>query len=173
MCKKYFNRLVILFILISVAASVPAYALTDDSKKKLYIYADASDHNYKTGVTVFSGNVKMTQGTTHLTAERVITKSNQQNAIEEAIAYGDQQLAHYWTTLKIGEPEIYAEAKVIKFYPLINNIILENEVLIRQGKNSFQGQLILYNRAQQTITVPASKNGRAVLLLDPNRNDHV
>lgn len=144
------------------------YALQEDSKEKIYIVADSTIYNYKTGVNIFIGNVKVDQGTTHIRADKLITKNNTQHKIHEAIAYGLKDLAHYWTLPKLGDPETHARAKVIKFYPIESNVTLEQNVVVVQGKNSFQGELILYNRGDQTITVPASKNGRAVLIYNPD-----
>lgn len=159
----------IFVILFSFSYSLFAFALPEDNKEKVYIVADSTIYNYKTGNNIFEGHVKVDQGTTHITADRLVTKNNKQRKIQEAIAYGLQDLAHYWTLPKAGDPEVHAHAKVIKFYPIESNITLEQNVTVTQGENSFQGELILYNRNDQTITVPAAQNGRAVLVYNPNK----
>lgn len=148
--------------------SLASFALPEDTKEKVQIAGDKWTYNYKTGTSQFDGNVKVDQGTTHVTADRLITKSNNKHEIQEAIAYGLNDLAHYWTIPKIGDLEIHAKAKIIKFYPSTSNVTLEQDVLVTQGENSFQGQLIHYNMNDQTIAVPASKNGRAVLIYNPD-----
>lgn len=155
-------------ILIIVCCFIPfVYALTDDFKQRIYINADSSTYNYKTGINSFEGNVSLTQGTTHLTADRLITKTNTQRKVNEIIAYGIKQTAHYWTIPKASDPELHAKAMVIKFYPIAANIILEQNVTVTQGENSFQGQLIHYNRNDETITVPALEKNRALLVYNP------
>jgi lipopolysaccharide transport protein LptA len=69
----------------------------------------------------------------------------------------------------LNEPEIHARARIIKYYPVESNVTLEQEVLVTQGENSFRGQLIHYNGNEQTITVPANKGGRAVLVYNPDK----
>lgn len=145
-----------------------AQALPIDKKEKVHIVSDTWTYNYKNGSSIFEGHVKVDQGTTHIRADRLTTKNNNQHKMEEAIAYGVQNLAHYWTLPAVGDPEIHAIARVIKFYPLTSNITLEKEVTVTQGENSFQGQLIHYNMNDQTIAVPASKNGRAVVIYNPD-----
>src|SRR3990167_1566379 len=157
----------ILIFYLLLCFSYPSFALPTDNKAKVFITANESIYNYKKGINVFKGNVKVDQGTTHITADQLITKNNSRHTIQEAIAYGFTHKAHYWTVPKIGEPEIHARANVIKFYPIESNVTLSENVTITQGENSFQGQLIHYNSESQTITVPASKNGRAVLVYDP------
>lgn len=144
-------------------------ALPTDKHEKVFIVADSTTYNYKTGVNIFEGHVKVDQGTTHILADKLITKSNPQHKIKEATAFGMEHLAHYWTLQKINEPEIHARAKIIKFYPIESNVTLEQDVFVSQGENSFRGQLIHYNSNEQTIIVPATKNGRAVLVYNPDK----
>lgn len=146
-----------------------AFALPEDSKKTMVITSDTSIYNYKTGYTIFEGHVKVDQGTTHLTAARLTTKSNASRQIEEAIATSTDELAHYWTLPKIGDPEIHAEAKVIKLYPVQSNVSLERNVILSRGVDTFHGELIIYNRNDQTILVPAKQNARAVLTFNPDK----
>lgn len=161
------NLSFVIFISIIIYA-LQAYALPSDKNEKVHIVSDTWTYNYKNGSSIFEGNVKVDQGTTHIRANRLITKNNRKHQIEEAIAYGVENLAHYWTLPAVGDPEIHAIARIIKFYPLTSNITLENDVTVTQGENSFKGQLIHYNMNDQTIAVPASKNGRAVVIYNPD-----
>lgn len=146
---------------------VSAFALDTDRKQKLNIIADSGTYNFKTGVDVYEGHVKIDQGTTHVTAEKLITKKNKKHKIFEAIAYGEKDLAHYWTLPKQGDKEIHAHAKTIKFYPLQMNVSLERSAHLTQGDDKFDGELIHYNSSEQTITLPVSTNGRARLVYTP------
>lgn len=166
----YLVRKSIACLLISVINVTNAYALKSDRVEIVNIVADSTLYNYKTGINVFEGHVQVDQGTTHITADRLITKSNAAHKIQEAVAYGFNDLAHYWTVPRVNEPEINAHAKIIRFYPVESNVTLEQTVTVQQGENSFQGELIHYNRANQTITVPATKGGRAVLVYNPNKS---
>lgn len=164
-----FQVLKIIFLLFLFVYSNFVFALKEDNKAIVHIVADSSIYNYKTGVNIFEGNVKVDQGTTHITADRLVTKSNRYHKIQEAIAYGIKQSAHYWTLSKSNEPEIHAKARLIKFYPIETDVVLEKEVVLTQGENSFHGQLILYNKNNQTIIVPAAKNSRAILVYNPSK----
>ncbi len=161
------NKMIAGFFLVTLINSV--FALENDRKEKVYFVADSGIYNYKTGINIYEGHVKVDQGSTHLTADRLITKNNKQHKMQEAIAYGLQEKAHYWTLPNTKEPEMHAWAKIIKFYPIESNATLEQDVFIRQGDNHFQGQLIHYNSKEQTISVPASKNNRAVLVYNPDK----
>ena len=157
------------FIILFYFCCSLATALPSDNKEKLHIVSDKSNYNFKTGVNEFIGHVVVDQGTTHLTADRVITKNNTQHKVKEVVAYGIAPLAHYWTVPKPGDLEMHAQAKIIKYYPIESNVSLEQNVNIKQGENSFQGELIHYNSYDQTITVPQLEKSRAVLVYNPDK----
>lgn len=154
-------------LLALILLSTQIFALPEDSKEKIFIVADSWIYNYKTGLTTYIGNVKADQGTTHITADKLITKSNKEHKIEEAVAYGIKEPAHYWTIPKKDDKELHAHAMIIKFYPLVSNVNMQKNVIITQGDNSFNGQIIFYNMHDETITVPPSQNGRATIVYNP------
>ena len=165
---KYLSAVSIINLLFLSFIST-CFALDTDQKEKLHITADSGSYNFKTGIDIYEGHVKIDQGTTHITADKLITKKNTQRKIEEAIAYGFQSNAHYWTIPKIEDPEIHAYAKIIKFYPITSNVTLEHDVFITQDENHFKGELIHYNGNDQVITLPSSPNGRATLVYNPDK----
>jgi lipopolysaccharide export system protein LptA len=158
-----------IFLFILLIHTMSVYALSDDRLKNVHIVADSGVYNYKTGINVYEGHVKIDQGTTHVTADRITTKNNAKHQIQEAIAYGIEHLAHYWTLPNPDEAVMHAYAKVIKFYPLESNVTLEKNVFVSQGKNNFRGQLVHYNSANQTITLPPEQNGHAVIVYNPDK----
>lgn len=161
-------RNLILVYMLSVF-SLFTFALPNDNKEPLIIVADSTIYNYKAGINTFEGHVKVDQGSTHIIADRLVTKTNAKHKIEEAIAYGNTDPAHFWTTPKPNELPLHAYAKIIRFYPLVSNVTLEQSVTVKQGDNRFHGELIHYNNLEQTITVPPSQNGRAVLVYNPEQ----
>lgn len=149
-----------------------AYALPSDSQQKLQIVADSTLVDYKSGTNTHEGSVKIDQGSTHLIADRVTTKNDAKHKMEEAIAYGLTRLAEYTTTPNPGDAQLKAKAKVIKFYPQKQLVVLEGDVVVNQGENSFQGPLIIYNMKDQIVTAPPSETGRATIVIEPEQFKH-
>ncbi len=143
-----------------------ALALPNDSEQPMKIVADSSLFNYKTGIDTYEGNVKVDQGTTHLVADKLVTEKNKQHKIILATAYGVHHLAELITLPSLGAQILHAKAAIIKFYPSTSKLILEKNVFVTQGKNSFHGSLIIYNMKDQMVAAPASKNGRATIVID-------
>ena len=75
-------------IFLSLLFSQHAIALPNDGEQPMKIVADASLFNYKTGVDSYEGNVKVDQGTTHLSADKLVTEKNDKHKIITAVAYG-------------------------------------------------------------------------------------
>jgi lipopolysaccharide export system protein LptA len=166
----YLTRKLSQLVLTLLCAPFVVFALPDDSKQIMHIVADATTFNYKTGSTTYEGNVKIDQGSTHLTADRVTTTNNSKHKIEEAIAYGlNNKLAEYVTLPKQGDAILRAKAKTIKFYPGNSTVLLEGNVIVMQGKNSFEGPVVIYNMKDQIVTAPASKTGRATVVIEPSQ----
>lgn len=145
------------------------FALPEDSVKTMHIVANSTLFNYKSGIDTYEGNVKVDQGTTHLIADRLITQKNAQHKIMLVTAYGTKHLAEYTTELKIGDPALQAKAKVIRFYPLTSMVYLDDNVVVTQGENRFDGPHIVYNMKEQIVNAPASNNGRATIVIQPQQ----
>lgn len=145
------------------------FALNTDQQKSFNVIADSTVFNYKTGIDTYEGNVVIDQGTSHLTADRVVTYKDKQHKIIEAVATGINKFAVYTTIPKLGDPPLYAKAKIIKFYPPTSTVILEQNVLVTQKGNSFHGPRIIYNIKDQLITAPASNEGRATIIIEPEQ----
>jgi lipopolysaccharide export system protein LptA len=165
MLEKNMHRM-FSFLMVCLLSNL-AIALPDDIKEMMHINAAASQFNYKTGESIYEGNVKIDQGTTHITADRVITHNNKQHKIEEAIAYGLTQPAVYITIPKMNDELLKATADIIKFYPAQSKVIFENNVIVHQGENSFNGPVIIYNINDQLVSAPPSIGGRATIMIKP------
>jgi len=160
------RKWIYIFMLSGIASY--ALALPNDTTQTMHIVADASSFNYHTGMSQYDGNVHITQGAAQLTADRLITHNNSSHKIQEAIAYGFQHQAEYWTRLKANDPLLHAIADVIHFYPQKSLVILEGNAKVVQGDNTFDGPVIIYNIQKQTVTAPPSKLGRATVVINPD-----
>jgi lipopolysaccharide export system protein LptA len=161
MFRVNFLWIIICFLLPTVTLSLP-----EDSQQPMHITSDSSLFNYKTGQDIYEGNVRIDQGTSHLTADRVVTQKDKQHKMVSAIATGIKTVATYTTIPKPGDLVMHAEAKIITFYPPTSTVVLENDVVVTQGENNFHGQHIIYNMKDQIVAAPASKNGRATIVIE-------
>lgn len=167
--KQLFSHSAKFILLLSIIFTKSAFALPNDSEQPLHIVANSTTFNYKTGVDIYEGDVKADQGTTHLTADRLVTEKDDHHKIVSVIAYGVQKSAEFTTLPTKSDQLMHANARVIKFYPVTSVVVLEENVIVTQGKNSFHGPHIIYNMKDQIVSAPASKNGRASIVIEPNK----
>jgi len=155
------------FLIILLVFSNLSFAHPKDREQPLKITADSSIFNYKTGVDIYKGNVKVNQGTTNVSADKIITKKDSTHKLTSIIAYGYNDLANFSTIPGDNKELLNAKSKIIKFYPKESKIVLEKQVTVSQDGNSITGTHIIYNIEQQIVTAPYTKNNRATIIIDP------
>ena len=106
----------ILFFLVMCLSS--AHALSSDQEKVMHVQADSADlsqHNHK---GIYTGNVELIQGTSHLQAAKAVTIGNEKNQLVSAFVSGGKwKQAHYWTITHPKKPPLHAYADTIRYYP--------------------------------------------------------
>ncbi len=143
-----------------------AQALSSDQNLPARFVSDHVVFNHKTGITIFTGNVKMDQGTTHLTGDKVTSYSNDNGNVTKVVAVG--KLAHYNTLPDGQEKAVDAWAETIEYYPQEKTAILIGNGKVTQGANSFTGPHIVYNMEKQTVvSTPTTSNTQSVIVLQP------
>lgn len=157
-----------LFIgLIALAWHHSTLALSTDEQQPMRIVADTVQIDHETGTNVYHKHVQVDQGTTHLTAELMVTHNNNRDRIQEIIATGNQAI--YRTMVDMKKPELVAIADTIKYYPSENKVLLLGKAKVIQGDNVFTGPVIEYNTKLQTVISQANKLERTSVIINPNK----
>lgn len=145
-----------LVIALSLALSLPVLANTTkpDEQQPVEITANSLDANETKGVSVYLGQVVITQGSTVIKGEEV-TLIHPNNQLEKAISVGKQ------ATFKRYLPEekkwIKGRANKITHYALERKIVFEGKAYIQQeGKNSIEGPYIAYDLVKKTLTAKST-----------------
>lgn len=144
-----------------------ALALTTDKQQNAYIDADSATINHKSNSCIYRGHVKLTQGTTIILADVLTTYTNANNQLQRAVAVG--KLASYTTQPDSGPHLFVAMAQTINYDPYKSQITLIGDAKATQGSNSFAGPRMEYNTKQQTVTSPASPQGRTTIVFQPGQ----
>ncbi|MEM9243930.1 MAG: lipopolysaccharide transport periplasmic protein LptA [Pseudomonadota bacterium] len=157
--------LFLLFIL-----SLPCYALPSDSQKPLLVTSDYSSLNYQDNTATNIGHVIMQQGSSKLTADKVITYYNSHHKIIKIISYGHP--ARYQTQVQLNTPILYTSGETITFYPTQNLAILEGNATARRGHNFMQAKQISYNTKEKIMLSSAElgDNSYARITVTPQNN---
>lgn len=174
--KNIFHRynkesLFFCLLLLNLFISPAAIALKSDETATVYIASESAELDRSTGVGIYRHDVKIDQGSTHITGETITTRNDANNKIEEAIIEGGpESLAHYWTLPEEDKPELHAKAKIIQFYPQKQYAILIGNASVTQGNNSIQGQRIEYDIKKQllkSVNESGNKDSRTTIVIEP------
>ena len=153
-----------------------AFALPTDREQAITIQSDRALRDEKTGLTVYAGNVKITQGTLHIRADN-ITLFNDKRGLYKVIAEGNP--AHYQQQPSADKPLIEAEGKTIEYHADVQLLHLIENASLNQDGTLMQGQRIDYDIQKQVVTASGEldttkqaksdeKPGQIVIVIPPN-----
>ena len=148
-----------------------AYALDSDQQQQLLISANTADLNSQSGIGVYTGNVIIDQGTTHIRGDKVTSYSENNKIVKVIVEGNKQQQARYETSLDPNKPPLIATANTIQFFPPKNYAILLGNAYVQQGENSIAGEHLEYdvtNKILKSLNASNDKSVRTRIVIDPN-----
>ena len=163
--NEYVINILLFCILFIFENSV--FALPSDKQQPMHIVSNYAHWDGNLNTTTLIGNVIITQGTTIVTADKVIIYSDKQNKMKEAIATGD--LATYTTVTDLAKPKLHAMAQTIQYSPQTSDIVLIGQAHVQQGDNSVTAPRLNYNMAGQTVDAPVTHDGRTTIVIQPQQ----
>ena len=151
-------------------------ALPDDEYQPIRIQANSALHNDKTGVTVYSGNVVLDQGSLHVTADKITVTSRPdahgKTTLETMTAEGLP--VHLQQQPTADKDIVYAEAKTINYWAKTGKLKFTHNAHLRQGAATMQSESIEYSLKDQTFQAQQSatagkKPARVEIIIPPQK----
>jgi lipopolysaccharide export system protein LptA len=164
------NRFQILSLLTLslLAAALPARALDSDAGEPLYIEADRVDIDDAKGISVYRGNVRITQGTMVITGDTVTFYYDEHRQLTRSVAIGEP--ATYRQLPEGQEEEIEAYAPRMEYLLDKDTILLLEGGRVVQGKNTFRGERIEYDMKTDKIRARSETGGsRVQVVIHPDK----
>lgn len=142
-----------------------AMALGTDTRKPIHIQADRIKLNEKTGISEYTGNVKLTQGTIDVNADK-ITVIQSSGELEKILIEGTPARFHQKPD---GSNElINAQAKNMEYLADKRRLYLHGDAVVIQGPNRFSGDRIEYDTYTSTVTAHSSSQQPVDVILHPD-----
>jgi lipopolysaccharide export system protein LptA len=150
-----------------VAGLAPAYcwALSTDRNEPMSIEADRVELNDGEGISVYRGNVKVTQGTLVLTGQTmtVYTKGDQ---VEKVIMEGEP--ATYQQRPDNKDKDVRAKALRMEYYTSPEHIILLKDAEVEQEGDRLRSERIEYDVAKDKVNAGTNQpNERVRITIQP------
>ncbi len=158
--------LVLQAIIIScVVFSAASFALPDDSQQPIHVSSDRAQKDDKRGITIYQGDVNITQGSLNISAEKVTIYSNT-DSIDKIIAEGKP--ARFKQRPEAAGNLVIAHADTIKYELQKESILLLKDASLEQDGTTITGNKIDYdiqaavvnagdNKGRVNIVIPAPK----------------
>ena len=167
---KFLARKSVLVASLAALFSSGVYALPSDRQKPLSLLADRATFNEKTGITTYSGNVIIEQGTMKLQASSIVANLDANKQISVITANGSP--AKFQQQLDTAKGLAKGQAQKIVYNAQTGIITLTGNALLEQDGSSIRGATLRYSMNKgdvEAIGTPNSSgsDGRVKIVIPP------
>lgn len=164
------NKLTTLLATCLLAFSSAVVALPDDRNQPIHISADSASIDENTGITAYSGDVTIRQGSLEIDAEHVQMHRND-DGVEKIIATGNSKQARFRQQPNINDPVTDALGDRLVYLVDAQTITVTGKAFVKQGKDKFSGEKIIYDIDRSIVDAFGSQegkgNGRVQMVIQP------
>jgi lipopolysaccharide export system protein LptA len=167
--KLFVPRALALALFLLVAGQV--IALPDDQEQPIHITADQALRDEKQGMTVYSGNVQMNQGTLRISADK-ITIYHMKEDLDRVIAEGSPATLQQQPDDEGGL--VNARARIITYYKIEDRVHLQQEAHIERDGSIVTGDSIDYLIAEQLVRADSDQEqegSRVQVVIPPQASE--
>lgn len=152
----------------TLAAPLRASALSTDKNQPMKITADQVNIDDKTGISVYSGDVVVVQGTLRITAD-TLSVYTKKHVLTKMIAIGKP--ATYKQRPDGKQTDVHARASRMEYYAGTDRVILIGDARLRQDANSFVSKRIIYDLKRDQVDAGKKiGGGRVEIVIQPKSN---
>ena len=153
----------LLLALLSVAPLAPAHALRGDAQQPIQIRARSVNANEKTGVAVYSGDVRITQGSLHIQADRVEV-TMRENELQKIHAVGRPVRVRSRTDQ--GQ-DLHASGLRAEYSAPDRQLDLYGEALLNRDSDTLTGTIVRYNLNSQIFSAQGNEQDQVSAVIHP------
>lgn len=166
--NKNKQRAVALALLSALHAS--AWALKSDRDQPIHLEADNVELDDRQGISVYRGNVVITQGTMRITGDQVTVYTKPNGDLDHAVSVGKP--ATYQQRPDNKPEDVRARALTMEYFADKDTVILTDEARLWQGPNTFTSKKIIYDVANDHVDAGKDTGGSRVrITIHPERKN--
>ena len=154
-----------LWLLLLIAPPL-AWALSNDREQPIHIRAASVEINEKNGVSVYSGDVNVNQGSMALTADELIVY-HKDGAVNRMEAEGKP--ATFRQQPDGAEHEVRGEALRIEYDAETEKAHLIGQGHVWRGNDEFLGDRIIFDTAESVVQATGDDNNRVHAVIQPKK----
>ena len=147
------NKLKPLFLATLLTLPTLAQALPEDRQQPIHISADHASMNERTGITVYTGNVEIVQGTMVIRGARVELHRND-DGVQRIISTGKP--AQFQQKPSQDQPLTKAYGERMDYRVTQQEVTITESARVDQGRDTFTGERIVYNMEKALVNAYGS-----------------
>lgn len=146
-----------------------AVALPEDRNQPIQLEASRGQIDQKTGVSIYEGNVVISQGSMRLNAD-VATIHIKDGGFQRMEATGNPVNLRYRPTAD--KPEILGASQRVEYDVVGARVIMSGNARLTQGQDVFTGDRVEYDLKSDVVRARgAGNNGRIQFTIQPRAQD--
>lgn len=148
-----------------------AAGATTDKPLPIQIEADQAQLNDRTGVSVYTGNVKVTRGELVLTGKRLVITREKNRRDYVATLTGSPAHLYQGVTEQVERP-VTGTSQEIHYTTANQMVTLKGDAVLHRDKDLLRGDVIRYNVGTEQIVANSgeSGDGRVHIIIHPQQN---
>lgn len=146
--------------------SMSGHALPNDRNQPISLEADRATFNEKTGITTYTGNVVIQQGTLKVSADSIVANLTADNKIRDITAQGSPAKFQQQMDAKSGLAR--GEGRKIVYNAETGIITLSGNGYLYQNGASFRGENLRYSMNKGDIQADGGNKGRIQIIIPPS-----
>lgn len=159
------------FIAAMMLVSTSVFALPSDKEQPIEIEADHAQMDDVRGVTIYSGNAILTQGTLKIEGNTITFYYDEQKQLKKVIAVGN--LAKYKQVQNPGEEPVRARALQMEYHAANQKVFLLGKGHMWQNGDEFTGNRIEYDINRDLVIAKSTTVNVGDKKVTPTERVHV
>ncbi len=160
-----------LTLMLMCCASVPlttVQALPSDQNQPVSLEADRATYNERTGITTYTGNVLITQGSVRIEADSIVVNLTSNRSIKDATAQG--RPARFQQQISTEKGLARGEGQSVVYDAQAGIVTLTGNALLTQDGARFSGNSIRYSITKGDVEALGNTQNRVKIVIPPNQN---
>ncbi len=147
-------------------ASVSSFALTSDRQQAITLEADRATYNEKSGITTYTGNVIIQQGTIKIQADSLVATLNKDRQIQQVTAKGHP--AKFQQQISSEKGLARGEGQSMVYNAETGVIVMTGNAYLTQDGASFRGNILRYSITAGDVEATGNAQRRIQIIIPPS-----
>ena len=150
----------------SLFCSLSSFALPSDRQQAITLEADRATYNEKSGLTTYTGNVIIQQGTIKIQADSLVATLNKDRQIQQITAKG--RPAKFQQQISSEKGLARGEGQSMVYNAETGVVVMTGNAYLTQDGASFKGNILRYSISAGDVEATGNAQRRIQIIIPPS-----